>query len=98
MPRQIKNILGEYYCKTAQEVGWGSYENGELLSLAEKEFDVFITADQNIAYQQNLKGRTMKIIVLSSNDLRRIQNSAEMIRRTVTQTGQGEYIEIELHV
>lgn len=47
-------------------------KNGELLAQAEKLFDLFTTADQSIRYQQNLSGRRIPILELSTNDLRRI--------------------------
>ena len=48
-------------------MGWASIKNGPLLRLAEAEFDVFLTADQNVRYQQNLKGRRIAVLVLSTN-------------------------------
>jgi hypothetical protein len=50
-------------------MGWGRKTNGELLALAEPQFDVFVTTDQNLKYQQNLRGRTLAILVLSTNTL-----------------------------
>jgi hypothetical protein len=50
----------------------GRHQNGELIHLAEMEFALFITSDQNVRYQQNLTGRRIAIIELSTNDLRRI--------------------------
>ena len=49
---------------TVQEKGWAGMKNGELLRRAEKEFDVWVTADRNIEYQQNLSRFDIAIIVL----------------------------------
>ena len=59
-----------------QEMGWKSIRNGELLALAEGEFDLFITADQGLAYEQNLRGRRIAILELSTNKLRAIEAAA----------------------
>ncbi|MBA2432165.1 MAG: hypothetical protein H0V56_08625 [Chthoniobacterales bacterium] len=63
--------------------GWGGVENGDLLRLAEGEFDLFITSDQNVRYQQNLGNRRLSILELSTNDARRIDAAAEAIRDAV---------------
>lgn len=59
-------------CKTVREIGLGSKKNGELLALAEGEWDVLLTNDKNIKYQQNMEGRRISILILSakSNRLR----------------------------
>jgi hypothetical protein len=54
-----------------QTEGWSGIRNRELLKKAEADFDLLITADQNILYQQNLSGSTIPILELSTNDLRR---------------------------
>jgi hypothetical protein len=53
------------------EAGWASVQNGALLRLAEQEFDVFLTNDQNLEHQQNLKSFSLAIVVLvaSTNDI-----------------------------
>jgi hypothetical protein len=50
-------------------MGWAELENGELLAAAQREgFEVMVTGDQNLSYQQNLAGRTLAVIVLSTNN------------------------------
>jgi len=66
-------------------------KNGELLALAAKEFDLFITSDQNIRYQQNLLGSPIAVLELSTNDLRRIRAAACMIRAEVSKIKLGAY-------
>src|SRR5436190_20480261 len=66
-------LLANHTCRTAQEVGWKSVKNGELLTLAEAQFDLFITSDQGLAYQENLRGRRIAILELSTNKLRPIE-------------------------
>jgi len=55
LPKKLKYELEADEATTVPEAGWASKTNGELLSLAETDFDVFLTRDQNLEYQQNLK-------------------------------------------
>ncbi len=64
LPRKLKNDLASHEVATVPEMGWGGTKNGALLSLAQAKFDAFITADQNMQYQQNLRVGTIRIIVL----------------------------------
>jgi predicted nuclease of predicted toxin-antitoxin system len=71
-PRALKThlVLHGHECRTVQEAGWSGKQNGELLSLAETTFDVLVTADTNLRYQQNLAGRRIAIVVLQSSSNR----------------------------
>ena len=51
-------------CSTVPEVGFAGKKNGELLGLAEETFDVFVTIDKNIQYQQNLAGRQIAVLII----------------------------------
>jgi len=55
VPRPLRKLLANGSCRTAQEMGWKSAKNGEPLTLAEAQFDLFITSDQGLAYQENLR-------------------------------------------
>src|SRR5689334_18027082 len=66
-------------------------KNGELLQRAEGEFDLFITSDQNIPYQQNLSGRRIAILELSTNDIGRIQSARVLIEEAVAAIGGSEF-------
>ena len=59
VPRLLKVRLPQLDISTVQEMGWTGIQNGELLRRAEELFDVFITADQNLRYQQQLTGRKL---------------------------------------
>jgi hypothetical protein len=52
VPSPLRKLLADHECHTAQEMGWKSIRNGELLALVEGRFDLFITADQGLAYEQ----------------------------------------------
>lgn len=65
----MHQLLLSHSCSTVQERGWGGIKNGDLLQHAEGEFDLFITSDQNIRYQQNLAGRHIAILELAVEPL-----------------------------
>ena len=65
---------------TAYELGWSTLKNGELLAAAEGNgFEVFVTTDTNLSYQQNLSNRSIAIVVLSTTSWPRIQKSVAAI-------------------
>ena len=65
---------------TAFELGWSTLKNGELLAAAESNgFEVFVTTDTNLAYQQNLSNRKIAIVVLTTTSWPRIQKSVAAI-------------------
>jgi len=76
--------------------GWGGWKNGELLLRAEGKFECFITSDQNLRYQQNLRGRAISILELSTNKWRRIRAAADDIRSAVNTIAPGEYRRLEI--
>ncbi len=71
-PRAIKNFLSKHGHEslTVQEAGWSGKENGELLAIAETEFDVLVTLDTNLRYQQNLAGRRIAIVIIRARSNR----------------------------
>src|SRR5882757_607104 len=73
MPRRLKLLFvdGGHKCETVSEAGFSGKRNGELLALAEGRFDVLVTIDKNIRFQQNLGGRDIAILIIHalSNDL-----------------------------
>ena len=73
VPWPLHRLLPLHTCISVQALGWSGIRNSELLQRAEIEFDLLVTADQNMRYQQHLANRRIAILELSSNDLRRIQ-------------------------
>jgi predicted nuclease of predicted toxin-antitoxin system len=96
VPLPLSKILGGHTCRTAQQMGWKHIENGKLLDLAETEFDVFITADQGVRYQQNLAGRKIAILELSTNKLRLIEAAARQIQEAIDSIGPMEFRRLEI--
>jgi len=72
VPHIVKSRLGHLAIRTVQDMGWAGIKNGELLKRAEEQFDVFITADHQLRYQQNLSGRKLAIIVIPTNQVRAV--------------------------
>jgi len=96
VPWPMHRLLAGHECRTAQQCGWGGVKNGELLRLTENEFNLFITSDQNLRYQQNLAGRKISILELSTNKLRRIEAAAETLRLAVEAIKPGEFRQLEI--
>jgi len=67
--RLSRDITG-HDVKTARQMGWSTVRNGELLGLAAKEFDVFLTVDRNLSFQQNLPAFSIAVIVLRAKSNR----------------------------
>jgi hypothetical protein len=63
-PVPLRDHLPGHITETAFELGWSTFENGALLAAAEDSFDLLITTDQKLRYQQNLAGRKLGILVL----------------------------------
>jgi hypothetical protein len=59
------DIIG-HDVKTAHQMGWTTVQNGALLALASEHFDVFVTVDRNLAFQQNLSSFSIAVIVLEA--------------------------------
>jgi hypothetical protein len=66
-PRVVKTRLAHRTISTVQEMGWTGITNGALLARADREFDVLVTADRSLRYQQNLAGRRLAVVVLPTN-------------------------------
>ena len=63
-PAPLRHALPGHAVSTACEMGWASLTNGDLLDAAERSFDVLVTTDQNLPYQQNLTGRQLAVLIL----------------------------------
>jgi len=91
VPWPMHRLLTGHICTSVQAQGWSGIRNGDLLQRAEVEFDLFITSDQNIRYQQNLARRQIAILELSTNDLHRIQSAHYLIENAIAQLQPSEF-------
>lgn len=92
----MQKLLTGHSCSTVQAKGWGGIKNGDLLQRAESEFDLFITSDQNIRYQQNLTGRRIAILELSTNDIHRIQSASVLIQEALATISPNEFKQLNI--
>ena len=96
-PVPLRRHLREHEVATAAEVGWSQLTNGELLAAAtEADFEVLVTTDQNLRYQQNLKDRTIAVVVLMSASWPKIAHHTDRVVDAIKALGTGEYIEVEI--
>ena len=91
LPRGLKRLLQGLDILTVPERGWQGVRNGELLKLAGQEFEVFVTADQNLEYQHNLAEQPIAIVVLvaASNRLEAYVPMEEKIRAAIQSVRRG---------
>lgn len=93
-PHVLKKLLTGFEIKTVQDQGWSGITNGALLRLSEGQFDVFITSDQNIRYQQNLAERQLAIIQLPTNQVPLVVKLAPKVQATLERIQTGEFVAI----
>lgn len=96
VPWPMRRLLSQHSVTSAQAQGWSGIRNSELLRRAETEFDLFITSDQSMRYQQNLTGQRIAILELSTNDLRRILAAAALIEEAVAKIQPAELQRLEI--
>jgi len=96
VPRKLKRELTEHEVFTVTEKGWSGVKNGELLTLAEAEFDVFLTVDQNLKYQQNLQTFHIGIILLiaRNNRLKTLLPLMPEIKKALAEIKAGEFARV----
>jgi predicted nuclease of predicted toxin-antitoxin system len=97
-PRALKRHLADHghECLTVQEAGWDGKKNGELLDLAEPRFDVLVTLDTNVQYQQNLEGRKIAVVVLhsSSNRLEHLRQYFPECVSAIEKIKRGQFLRV----
>jgi hypothetical protein len=91
MPRKLRRDLPEFFIRTVQEEGWAGLENGNLLRHAEPTFDVLLTADQRLRYQQNTTRFDIGIVVIETFDttLPNLRRLLPEIKSAVENVGPG---------
>jgi len=93
-PHPLRRHLPEHEVTFAQDMGWAELRNGDLIRAAEGRFDVLLTADQNLRYQQNLRGRVLAIVVLPTNRLREVLRYVDDLRCVLAAIKPGDFVEI----
>ncbi len=96
-PVPIRKALAGHVVKTAREQGWSTLANGNLLDAAEEAgFDVLLTADTNLPYQQNLEGRKLAVVILSKNRWSLVRPLIGQIVASVNAAKPGTFTVIEI--
>jgi hypothetical protein len=96
-PRGIARSLHPHTIKEAKAQGWDTLTNGELLRVAEEAgFDLLLTTDKNLRFQQNLRGRKLAIVVLSNSRWRLVRRALDSIATAVNAAKPGSYTVVEI--
>ena len=96
-PNPIARSLVGHEVAFARQIGWHELKNGELLRQAEEAgYELLLTSDKNIRYQQNLSGRKIAIIVLGNQQWPDVKLHLERIVAAVNAATEGSYSEVEI--
>ena len=94
-PVPLRESLRAHEVSTAYERGWSQLKNGELLDAAEREgFEVFVTTDTRLRYQQNLAARQIAVVCILSTSWPRIKRVTGSIVDAVAACSPGSYVEL----
>ena len=96
-PAPLRRHLPGHEVKEAFELGWERLSNGELLNAAEKDgFEILITADKNIRYQQNLTGRKIALIVIGNAQWPILRRHLSRVMEAADAATHGSYVEVDI--
>lgn len=96
-PVPLRLVITHHTVSTAYELGWSTLKNGELLQAAENAgFEVLVTTDTNLKYQQNLATRKIAVIVLTSTSWPRIRAVSDKVVAAIELATVGSYAEIAI--
>ena len=92
VPAPLQYRLPGHEVTTAQRMGWGLLKNGDLLIAAEAHgFDVLLTGDKNLSYQQNLVGRRLAVVVLGTTQWKQLRQDTTLVAAAVDRTSPGSF-------
>lgn len=95
-PAPLRASLSEHDVSTAYERGWATLKNSDLLEAAEREgFEVLVTTDRSLRYQQDLRAWSIAIIVLTTTSWPRIQRDVPAVVHAVDSAVPGSYVEVQ---
>jgi len=96
-PAPLRLFLAGHTVKKAKDLGWDTLSNGELLRAAEEaSFEVLVTTDKNIRYQQNLSERTIAIVVLGIPQWPILRPHVDLVVAAINSAKPGTYCEVEI--
>jgi hypothetical protein len=94
IPVALRLLLTDFDVVTVQYQGWSGIQNGALIALIDGQFDVFLTADQNFRYQQNLSNRRIAIVEVPFIQRKAMSLWVDRIRAAIFSASPGDYIQI----
>ena len=96
-PKPIARGLTGHEITYARRIGWHEFENGELIRQAEEAgYEVLVTTDKNIRYQQNLSGRKIALVILGHSQWPAVRLHLDRIAAAVNACTPGSYAEVEI--
>lgn len=96
-PVPLRDALPSHRVETAYERGWSTLENGDLLRVAEEDgFDILVTTDRNLQGQQNLSGRKLAIVALTTPSWPRIAKATQLVANVIDRAVTGSYTEVNI--
>ena len=96
-PAPLRHHLTGHHIKEAYELGWDRLRNGDLLTAAEAGgFDLLLTTDKNMRYQQNLKGRMIAIVVLGQQQWPKLRPYVQRVVEAVDAATPGSLTEVDI--
>ncbi len=94
-PRPLARFMAHHDVVRAAELDWSELRNGDLLRAAEEAgFDVFVTADRNLSYQQNLKDRRLAIVLLPSGQRPEVEPHLPAVIAAVDGSEPGDFVDL----
>jgi hypothetical protein len=96
-PLPIRDYLDQHEVRTASQQGWATLKNGELLMAAEAAgFEVLLTTDKNLRYQQKLDGRKIAVVVLGRQQWPQVKGHVQRVVEAVNVAVSGSYTEVDI--
>jgi hypothetical protein len=96
-PAPLRSFLKDHTVKKTKDLGWDTLSNGELLRSAEEAaFEIFLTTDKNIRYQQRLTDRTIAIVVLGNSRWPVVRVYVDRVVAAIAAARPGTYTEVEI--
>jgi predicted nuclease of predicted toxin-antitoxin system len=96
LPRKLKREFTEHEATTVPEMGWAGKKNGELMRLMTGQFEVFVTIDQNLTYQQNLSNAAVAVVMLAAPDnrLKTLKPLIPQVQETLKTIKPGDIVRV----
>ena len=93
-PAPLRHALKGHVVSTVYEMGWALLANGDLIDAAERDFDVLVTTDQNLPYQQNLKGRRLAILILPTTSWPKLKDLVRDVEAALATLEPGSVVRL----